>query len=184
MNKRIIMLILSSVIIFIAIFSYYAYANNAVNSIDTKLINNVVDIEQNLVLAHRHSISFDDFRNKISPFVHSYYRDSYFEGLERLYNGGGNLAVSVQIPLYEYISKVYSSKDEKYKYIYAKIPEEGVIGQAAKLYKFKEENGEWRIIFVSYHILSDGMKELRKDDKKFTNHNGTSIEYESIKIIE
>jgi hypothetical protein len=184
MNKKIMMFILSLVIIFISIFFYYTYANNAVNSEDTNLINNVVEIEKNLVLAHRHSISFNDFKNKISPFVHSYYRDSYFEELERLYNGGGNLAVSVQTPLYEYISKVYSSKDEEYKYIYAKIPEEGVIGQAAKLYKFKKENSEWHIIFVSYHILSDDMKELRKDDIKFTDHNGIPIEYESIKIIE
>lgn len=190
MNKKISIFILSVVLILAASFFYFTNSNhaistdNTVKSEDTWLINNVIEIEKNLVLAQFRRISFVDFKNKISPFIHSYYRDSYFEELEKFYNGGGDLAVSTQIPLYEYLSKVYSSKDEAYKYIYVKIPDERFIGQVAKLYTFKKENSDWNIISLKYYILSDDMKEPKKDNEKFTNHNGIPIEYESIKIIE
>jgi len=79
---------------------------------------------------------------------------------------------------------VYSGTDGKFKYIYVKIPEEGVVGQVTKLYTFREENSEWRIISLKYYVLPSDMKRPDKDLEKFTNHNGIPIEYEYIKILE
>lgn len=179
-------IILSIVIIAVFCF-YFMYTNKTINTpnmSDARLIDNVVEIEKNLMFLQLRSISFNDFKNKINPFVHSYYKDSYFGELEKLYNDRRDMAASTQIPLYEYISKVYSSKDEIYKYIYVKIPEKGVSGQVAKLYTFKKDDGEWNIISINYYVLSNDMKRPKKDVERFTKFNDILIEYESIKIIE
>jgi hypothetical protein len=190
MNKKVIPFILSIALIFTAIFFYYNYTNksvntdNAINSGDAQLINNVVEIEKNLVLTQSRKMSFNDFESKTIPYIHSYYQESYFDNLEKEFNGMGYLAESTKTPAYQYISKVYTDSSETIKNIYIKIPVEETTTQLAKSYIFKKENGEWKVFSVSNYILVISKNEPKKIIEKFTNYNGSPIEYEYIKILE
>lgn len=190
MNKKVITFVLSIALIFAAIFFYYTYTNktqntdNAASSEDTQLINKVVEIEKNLVLTQVRKMSFNDFKNTISPDIHSYYQEAYFDELENAFKGPGYLAESTKTPVYQYISKVYADANETYKSIYIKIPVEETTTQLAKSYIFKKENDEFKIFSVTNYILVISRNEPEKIIEKFTKYNGVTIEYEYIKILE
>ena len=188
MKKKAILSILSIFLIFATLFFYFTYktinTDSAVSSDDTQLINKVVKIEKNLVITQARKMSFNDFKNTISPDIHSYYQEAYFDELENAFRGPGYLAESTKTPVYQYISKVYTDANETYKNIYIKIPVEESTTQLAKLYIFKKENGEWKIFSVTNYILIISRNEPKKIIEKFTNYNGVPIEYEYIKILE
>lgn len=189
MKKKLAMIIFLTILICTAsLYAFYTReavtTENAKKNEDMILINKVVELEKGLVLTQLRSISLDDFKSKVSPLIHSFYRASYLEELEKNYNENGSIAVSTEIPLMQYISKVYFITDGVYKYIFVKIPEKDVIGQVAKQYTFKQENGEWNIFSIKHYVLSNDMKEPKKDVERFTEFYGIPIEYEQIKIIE
>ncbi len=193
MYKKIIILVLSISLIFTISFLYFTNENKTVNtskhteSTDTQLINNVIEIEKNLVLSQAFKVSYEEFKNLTFSYIHSYYKDTYYAELQKsfLFDGsGGFLAESTKAPIYQYISKVYTNKDETFKNIYIKIPVEGTTTQLAKLYVFKKDADEWRIFSVTNYILSISKNIPKKIIEKFANFNDIPIEYEYIKILE
>lgn len=192
MYKKIILLVLSISLIFTISFLYFTNENKTANtamhmeSTDTQLINNIIEIEKNLVLAQIHKLLFDEFKNKTDSFIHSYYKDGYFGELEKLFlfDGSGDLASSTKTPVYQYVSKVYTSKDKAYKNIFIKIPVEGTTSQVVKLYVFKIENEEWQIFSVKGSILVIEKNRPKEIIEKFSKYDGVKIEYEYIKILE
>jgi hypothetical protein len=184
MNKKFLIVTLSLILVLTASFIYFTNTNKIINDENTLLINHVVEVEKGLVLTQLRRNSFDDFKNKTGSFFHSDYKDSFFDEIGKRYNEGGGIAASTLLPLYQYISKVYSSKDGALKYIYVKIPDKHIIGQAADIFMFKKEDNEWKIRVIKYYVLSDDMKRPEKDVERFTNHDGTPIEYEYIKILD
>lgn len=193
MYKRIITLVISIVLIFTISYLYFTNENKAASTAkhtentDTQLINNVIEIEKNLVLSQAFKVSYEEFKNLTFPFIHSYYKDTYYAELEKsfLFDGsGGYLAESTKLPIYQYVSKVYISKDGVYKNIYIKIPLEGTTSQNAKLYIFKKDANEWRIFSVTNYMLIIRRNEPKKIIEKFANFNDIPIEYEYTKILE
>lgn len=163
---------------------------------DNQLRNNVIEIEKNLVLLELNNLTFDDFKIKTNSLIHSYYSDSYFEGKEDVYNGIGSLVISTKTPIFQFISKVYSSDDNSVKQIYVKssvvpaidlstqMPVEGTGSQVVRLYIFKKENEQWKITSDTSNLVSVARGEPKKIIEKFANHNGIPIEYEYTKILE
>ncbi len=188
MNKKIIIIILVVAIIFTASYFYIKDRSKtvAINNIDTILINNVVELEKNLVLAQFHKISFEDFKDKNNSFIHPYYSNEYFEVLEKDYNNNIMMTALTNAPFSEYISRVYTSEDGANKFIFVKIAEEGIGNIAAVRYTFikDEKDGEWKIRNSESYVLSLDMKKPIKDVETFTNFNGMQIEYELTKILD
>lgn len=192
MYKRIITLVISIVLIFTISYLYFTNENKTAStakhmeSTDTQLIDNVIELEKNLVLAQTRKLSYNEFKAKTDSFIHSYYKDGYFGELEKLFlfDGSGDLASSTKAPVYQYISKVYTSKDEAYKNIFIKIPVEGTTSQVAKLYVFKKEKEEWKIFSVKGSILVIEKNTPKEIIEKFTNYDNVKIEYEYTKILE
>jgi len=184
MNKKITVFILFITIILVAFIFYFTNSDNAAKSENTKLLNNVAEIERNLILVQIRNISFSDFKNKTGAFIHSYYKEAYFDEAEKTFNGGSLLAASTKTPVYQNISRVYTDTDKTYKNIFIKVPLENTTSQFAKQYIFKKENGGWKIFSVLYYYLVIDKKEPKKIIEKFTNFNDIPIEYESVKILE
>lgn len=182
MNKKKTTTIFLVALVFAASFFYYTYINKTE---DAQLVANVIEIEKNLVLAQAQSISIKELKDKTSPFIHSRYMDAYFDMIDRASNGtGGLLSLATDVPVYQYISKVYTSEDNTSKSIYIKIPVEDPLSQAAKLYIFKNDNNEWKIFSVGNYILVTSRNEPKKIIEKFTSYNDVPIEYEYTKILE
>ncbi|HYE10068.1 MAG TPA: hypothetical protein VEF53_07810 [Patescibacteria group bacterium] len=183
MNKRITIYILFILLISTALFFYFANANETVENEDDQLLNRVVEIERNRLLAQARSISFSDYKDRTSSFIHSYYRDAYFDELESAYKTH-NIAELTKIPVYQYFSKVYTAANEKSKSIYVKIPFEGTTSQWGRLYIFKQEKKEWKIFSVRDHLLVIKRDDTKRIIEKFTNYDDVPIEYEYIEILE
>lgn len=181
MKKRNSMILLLIILIFAASYFYYTNsdhilsASKTLNRVESHMTQGVVDIEKGLALLQTNQISIDEFKEESALFFHPYYRDTYLQGLESSYKAGKAIALSTQLPLYENISKVYTSRDETIKYIYVKAQEKNATDQTVKLYTFKKEDGDWDIISVKNYVISS---------KKSSGFDDSSIEYQSIKILE
>ena len=184
MNKKITFFIISITLVITASILYFANSDYGAKSENNNLINNVVEIERNLILVQTRNISFNDFKNKTEAFVHSYYKDAYFDELEKEFNGGSLLAASTKAPVYQYISKVYTDPDKSYKNIFTKVPLENTTSQAAMRYIFKKDNGEWKIFSANNYYLVIDKNEPKRIIEKFMNYNGKPIKYESLKILD
>lgn len=190
MNKKVIIVGLFIILILAALFFYFTYGNkavstdNPVNIEDTQLINKVVEIEKSLVLTQARKMAFNDLESKVSPYIHPYYQEAYFDELENAFKGPGFLAESTKTPVRQFISKVYCDRDETYKSVFVKIPIEKSTTQLAKLYRFKNENGEFKIFSVNNYILVIDKQEPKKIIEKFSSYNGIPIEYEYMKVLE
>ena len=178
MFRKIIIIVLIVVLTGAAL---YFYQSN--NDDDSKLTRQVIELEKNLVLAQIQRISFEDFKNNTSAFIHPIYGTSFYEEKAKQYNMG-NLAASTQIPLYEEISKVYTSEDKKSKYVFVIISDEHIANLAAYQYQFIQHEGQWKIRNIKFYTLSKDMTRPPKDAAKFTIFNGKTIEYKHTKIIE
>jgi hypothetical protein len=184
MNKKVMIVILVLALVFTVLYFYFPNAKEAVGNKDTQLINRVVEIEKNLVLSQAGSMTLDDFKNETDSYIYSTYKAAYFDEIERAFNRtGGFLAESTKTPIYQYISKVYTDTNQKYKSIYIKIPVEETTSQLAKLYIFKKENDQWKISSVTNYILTISRNEPKRIIEKFANYNDVPIEYEYIKVL-
>ncbi len=181
MKKRNSAILLLIILIFAASYFYYTNsdhilsASKTLNRIESHMVQGIVDIEKGLALLQTNQISIDEFKEESALFFHPYYRDTYLQGLESSYKAGKVIALSTQLPLYENVSKVYTSRDETIKYIYVKAQEKTEGGQTVKMYTFKKEDGDWDIISIKNYIVS-GNKNSGFDD--------STIEYQSVKILE
>ncbi len=202
MHKKIIILVLSISLIFTISFLYFTNENKTVNtskhmeSIDTQLRNNVIEIETSMALTHVMKMSYDELMNKTEPYIHSHYRETYFNELKRAYETRNLVPYISEPPYYLYISKVYTNDDNSVRQIFTKsseisainlstkMPVEGTKSQIAKLYTFKKVNEQWKIFLVTNYSIAIDRNEPKKIIEKFTNYNNTPIEYESIKILE
>lgn len=178
MNKKVIVIVLLIALVFTASYLYFSNRNE-----DTSLINKVVEIEKNLVLAQLHEISFQDFKGKTSGFIHPYYSNEFFERIEKQYNSNEMMVVSTKLPLYQDVSKVYTSEDGANKFVFVKIAVEGIENLAAERVTFIKDDGEWKVRNIGSYVLSKDMKRPIKDVETFTSFNDTPIEYESIRIL-
>lgn len=202
MNKKVLILALSAIIIFAAAFLYFNNPNRTVYTEkrmideDTQLRNNVVEIETNISLTHFMKMSFDELINKTEPYIHSYYKETYFDGLKKANETRNLVPYLSEPPYYRYISKAYSSNDNSVKQVFIKFPVDSAINfsdrtpvegtkfQIAKAYTFKKENGEWKVFSIGNYILSIDRNEPKRIIERFTNFNGAPLEYENIKILE
>lgn len=202
MNKKVLILTLSVALIVSTAFFYFRSMNdtvstdNTVKTQDDKLISNVIEIETNMSLTHFMKMPFDELINKTEPYIHSYYKEPYFDELKKA-NETSNLVPYInEPPYYRYISKVYSNEDNSVKQIFVKFPLDSAMNlstktpvdgtkfQIAKLYTFKKENDQWKIFSVTNYILSIDRNEPKRIIAKFTNYNNTPIEYEYVEILE
>lgn len=182
MNRKVIFIIVLVVTFFTVSYFNLLNTNNIKTNADDSLINNVIEIEKNLALTQFRRISFEEFRDNTINYFHQNYVDSYFDERESLYNSGW-LSASA-LPVYIYISNVYTSENEKNKYVFVRLSEEKIANQAAFIYNFVIDNDTWKIVRVHYYTLSKDMKMPENDVKKFTNFDGIPIDYEFLKILD
>jgi hypothetical protein len=202
MNKKIIIVILPLIIVLTISCFYFINRDNSINidgtsiSEDTQLRNNIIEIETNMALTHVMKMSFDELVNKTEPYILSYYKEIYFDELEKA-NETRNLVPYInEPPYYQYISKVYTSDDNSVKQVFTKsseisavnlstnMPVEDTKSQIAKKYTFKKENNQWKISSFNYYILSIDKNEPKLIIEMFANYKNTPIEYESIKTVD
>lgn len=182
MNRKVIFIIALVVTFFTVSYFYRLNINSIKTNADDSLINNVIEIEKNLALTQFRRISFEEFRDNTKNYFQKYYVDSYFDERESLYNSGWLSASTLPVSLY--ISNVYTSENEKNKYVFVRLSEENIANQAAYIYNFVIDNDTWKIVRVHYYTLSKDMKMPKKDAEKFTNFDGAPIEYEFLKILD
>jgi hypothetical protein len=202
MNKKIIILILPLLIVLTISYFYFSSRDNSINisvaSIreDNQLRNNVIEIETTMALTHAMKMSFDELINKTEPYIHTYYKETYFDELKKVYETHNLIPYLTKPPYYQYISKVYSNDDDSVKQVYVKSTEISAIdsstlmpvkdtrSQSAKLYTFKKENEQWKVLSVTNYHLSIDRNKPKQIIERFTNYNNTPIEYELIKILD
>ncbi|MDF2519765.1 MAG: hypothetical protein K0R84_393 [Clostridia bacterium] len=204
MKKRNLILALSVILVVAAAFLYFNKINKTVDSgsetvnEDNLLRNAVIEIETNMALTHAMEMTWDELVNQTEPHIYSYYKETFFSELKRAYETRNLVPYILDNgpPYYQYISKVYSSDDNSIKRIFTKsseisaidlstqMPVEGTRSQVAKMYIFKKENEQWKVVSVNNYLLSIDRNEPKKIIEKFANYNDIPIEYEYVKIPE
>lgn len=181
MNRKAIVLIVLILLMTAATSFYFAGRSE-----DAQIINHVVKLEKNLIMAQLHRISFEDFKDNTASFIHPILSPSYFEGIEGRYNGTikADIAVSTLLPLYEKISKVYTSEDQKSKYVFVILSDERFLGHAAFQYHFIQDEGQWKIRTIKFYGLSEDMTKPENSAARFSVFNGETIEYKTVKILD
>ena len=181
MKKRNSVIVLLILFVFTASYFYFINSNEALsankmlNMEEMQMVQRVVEVEKNLARLQLNQITLEDSKKEIALFFHSYYRDTFLQELTDMYKAHKAVDRSTQLPLFEKISKVYTSRDETIKYIYVKSQEKSAVDQTVKLYTFKKEDGDWEIISLKNYTVSD---------KKTSGFDDSTIEYESMKIMD
>lgn len=181
MSKKLILFMVVLILIVAASSFYFATQNE-----DKQISDNVFKLEKNLALAQLRQISFEDFRSDTLSFLHPYFSSSFFDVIEQQYNeiGHGDIATVTGLPLYEEISKVYTSADKKSKYVFVIISDEHIANLAAYQYQFIQDDGEWKIRNKKFYTLSKDMTRPEKDATRFTVFDGEGIKYKHTKILD
>lgn len=181
MSRKLVLFIIVLILIVAASSFYFATQNE-----DKQISDKVFNLEKNLVLAQLRRITFEDFKNNTSSFFHPYFHSSFFDVIEQQYNeiGHGDIATVTGLPLYEEISKVYTSEDKKSKYVFVIISDEHIANLAAYQYQFIQHEGQWKIRNKKYYTLSKDMTRPGKDAARFTIFGDKTIEYMHTRILD
>lgn len=179
-------LIIIHFLILILVYVVSACTSNSTKQ-DNKIIEAVISNEKDLVSLQLKELDFEKYKASAEKLLHSYFRQSYIEGMDKRHSVGAIHALSIKTPIIYKVSKVYTDAKEESKTLLIDSPVDDSTSRFYKRYIFKKEKGEWKLFQLREHyVVMDG---AAKDNYKriidlFTNYDGKPIEYSTVTIRE